>query len=74
MCGSIDNYRWRKKSIRIMKLSFLFLFVLFFNVMASNSFSQNEKIHLSVKNKTLINVMAEIERQSDYSFLYNSKW
>lgn len=73
MCGSIDNYRWRKKSIRIMKLSFLFLFVLFFNVMASNSFSQNEKIHLSVKNKTLNMVMAEIERQTDYNFLYNSK-
>lgn len=39
----VENYRWRKKSIRIMKLLFVFLFVLSFNVMANTAYSNNEE-------------------------------
>ena len=68
----VDFYRWRKKSIRIMKLSFVFLFVLFFNAFAYNSYAQREHVNLSMKNKSLKDVITEIERQTDYNFLYNS--
>ncbi len=55
-----------------MKLAFVFLFVLIFNGLASNGFSQNQQVTATVKNKTIKEVMTEIERQTDYTFLYNS--
>ena len=61
------------KIFLIMKMSF-FLFVLSVNaVFASESYAQNTFLTLSMTDKTVTEVLDEIERQSEFRFYYNSK-
>lgn len=54
-----------------MKIATLFLFVLIFCLHAENSNSQNVKVSLTKNNVELENVLTEIEKQTDYLFVYN---
>jgi TonB-linked SusC/RagA family outer membrane protein len=68
-----DKYRWRKKLSKVMRLSFFISFILVFNLLANDGDAQNKKIQVNLQNNTIREAIAEIERQSDYNFLYNSK-
>ena len=60
-----------KKLLLIMKLTTIFVF---FSVMAmaANTYSQGTRFDLNVKNASIIQVFDEIERVSDYGFLFKT--
>jgi TonB-linked SusC/RagA family outer membrane protein len=60
-----------KKLLLVMKLSTIFLFL---TVMAfsANTFSQETQFDLKVKNASIIQVFDEIERITDYGFLFKT--
>lgn len=60
-----------KHFFRIMKVTTLFLFVLIFCLHAENSNSQNVMITLKKNNAELESVLNDIEKQTDYLFVYN---
>ncbi len=68
-----DSYA-HMKTLKIMKLSLLFLVVGVLQVSASTSYSQNTKLSLEVSNKTVDNVLNEIEKLSEFYFVYNEKF
>lgn len=56
-----------------MKLSTLFLIISTFSMFASPSFSQSMKVDLNVENATIKEVLLEIRKQTNISFLYNNE-
>lgn len=62
-----------RKILRTMKLSTLFLVISTFSMLASPSLSQNMKVDLHVENATIKEVLLEIRKQTDISFLYNNE-
>lgn len=56
-----------------MRMTLLFLFVFAFQLQANNSYSQNTKIALDMKNTSIEKILQTIEEISEYYFLYNSK-
>jgi len=62
-----------KKIIKIMKVSFFICFTCMFSVLAGEVFSQGTKISLAVEKATIGQVIAQIEQQSDYFFLFTEE-
>ncbi len=54
-----------------MKLTLLLVLTGFLNLMASESYSQLARLTISLKNVTIEQVLAEIEENSEFSFVYN---
>ena len=61
------------KSFRIMKLTFLMLLVGLMQVSAS-LYSQTTRLTLDMRNSRVIDVLEEIEKQSEYRFAYSSEY
>jgi TonB-dependent starch-binding outer membrane protein SusC len=59
------------KAFRIMRLTLGLLLVIVVQGWAINSYSQKTVINLNMKNADLINVLEEIEHQTEFNFLYN---
>lgn len=57
------------RTLKIMKISFLMLFLCFFTITAGNVFSQQKELSLELNNVTLKKAISEIEKTSDYVFL-----
>ncbi len=72
-----DNIQLKNKNLkhffRIMKLLNLFLFVAIFTLSATNSYSQSEKVSLNKRDVKLEEVLSEIEKQTNYLFIYNDQ-
>lgn len=62
---------WHSKTLRIMRIA-LFLIILGFSNIYASVFSQNIKIDLSLKNVPLKEAFAQIEKKTDFKFLYRS--
>ncbi len=60
------------KSLKLMKLTFLFLMVGLMQVSAS-VYSQSTKLTLAMHNKKVVEVLDEIEKQSEFRFAYSSE-
>lgn len=60
-----------KKLIRMAKCTLLVFFLGVFQVMAVDSYAQMTKLSLKVDNESLEKVLARIEDQSEFFFLYN---
>ena len=60
-----------KKLLRIMKLTSILILVFVISVNAS-SYSQTTKLSITVKNGTFVDVLKQIENQSEYYFYYNN--
>ena len=56
-----------------MKMIVLFLFVFISGVFAGNANSQETKVSISKNNKLIREILGEIERQTDYLFVYSEK-
>jgi len=59
-------------------LTFMKVYVLLFlltigNVMATGVYSQNARISLNLSGKTVADVLSEIEKKSEFNFVYNNK-
>lgn len=59
------------KILRIMKLTLGLLLLLIVQGWAINSYSQKVVVNLDLKNADIIKVLDEIEKQTDYYFLFN---
>lgn len=68
---------WMKRRLKTllltMKLTTLFLFLAIFHVSAS-TYSQNTKFNIKLTEKTIKDVLGEIEDQSQFHFLYNDEF
>lgn len=62
-----------KKIPLCMRLSVIMLFVFIGLTYASGSYSQSTTLSLNVNNKTVQEVLDEIEKQSEFHFFYNNK-
>jgi TonB-linked SusC/RagA family outer membrane protein len=65
------SYLWRKIFLT-MKFIFIFLLLSICNSFA-DSYAQNEKLSVKAQNATLSEIITIIEKQSDYSFFYQSE-
>ena len=64
---------WNKKCYRIMRLTFLFLFLGLMQVSAS-LYSQNTKLNLDFRNTRVVDVLEAIENQSEFRFAYSAEY
>ena len=62
-----------KKLIMELKIAIMIVLLNVTNIFASETFSQTAKVSLDVTNKTLEQVMDEIEQQSEFYFIFNQK-
>jgi hypothetical protein len=53
-----------------MKLTYILLFFTLFQIQANNTYSQNVKVTLDCKEMNIEDVLSEIERKTDFKFLY----
>ncbi|NDV77967.1 SusC/RagA family TonB-linked outer membrane protein [Dysgonomonas sp. 511] len=56
-----------------MKITTFFLFIGILSVFAGNSYSQNARVTINQKNMQLEKLLAEIEKQTDYLFIYSNQ-
>lgn len=59
-----------KKTLSIMKITVLMLFVAFFQTMAVESYSQTTKVSVKAEQITLVELFSQIEKQSEFLFFY----
>lgn len=65
-------YKKYNKTLRIMKISTLLIFISVFNLLAESGYSQDKDISLKLANVyTIENVISEIEKTTDFVFIYN---
>ena len=64
--------RW-KKTIRIMKLTTGFILFAMFTASAVNTYSQNTRLNLNLKDATIVDIFREIERNSEFGFFFKSE-
>lgn len=58
------------KFLKIMKIYFLITFLCIFSVTAENIYSQSKTVSVELKNITLKDAFRELEKNSDYLFLF----
>lgn len=61
-----------KECFRIMRISFIFLFVCAFHMVATNTDAQNVKIEINTENMTVRQLINEIEKQTEYLILFRN--
>ena len=59
------------KILKIMRNALILLFLPLLQLLAENTYSQNTKLSLDLKNVKIENVLEEIEKQSEFYFAYN---
>lgn len=64
---------WASKTFRSMRLTIYVLLLATIQGFAFNSYSQATKLNLDMENTSVREVLANIEDQSEFYFLYNSK-
>lgn len=62
-----------KHFFRIMKITTLLFLVGILSIYAEDSYPQKARVTINEKNVSLDKVLAEIEKQTDYLFIYNDK-
>jgi TonB-linked SusC/RagA family outer membrane protein len=60
------------KALKIMKLSFIFSFITLLNLSAG-VYSQSQKFSISMNNAKLVEVLSQIEKESNISFYYRNE-
>lgn len=65
-----QNYHL-KKFLNVMRITTFFLFLCVFASFAANTSSQNAKVNISGSNMTVGNFIDQIEKQTDYLFVYS---
>lgn len=69
----IFSYPSIKKLIMELKIAFIIALVSVTNVLATSSYSQSAKVSLDMQEKSLEYVMDDIEKQSEFYFVFNQK-
>jgi len=63
-----------KKIFRVMKLTSFFLLISVITVWAGKTYSQTKTLNLNMERTTVKEVLSEIERQSEFYFMYSGKY
>lgn len=71
--GKINSFMLLLKLSRTMKLTIILFCISMGFSFASESYAQNTAISINMTNRTVLEVLEAIEKQSDYQFFYNSK-
>ena len=66
-------YHSLKKILLILRIAIFLLLVGFLQTQATDTYSQNTKLSISFSNTELVKVLDNIEKQSEFYFLYNEK-
>lgn len=64
---------WASKTFLCMRLTFYVLLLTVFQGFAVSSYSQSTKLNLELENTTVRDALLQIEENSEFYFLYNSK-
>jgi TonB-dependent starch-binding outer membrane protein SusC len=67
----VCSHQTLKKLIRGIKITFLIIFVSVSTALATTSYSQKAKVTLNIENKSLGAVIDEIQRQSEFNFIFD---
>ncbi|MDD4515313.1 TonB-dependent receptor [Massilibacteroides sp.] len=67
------KYPLQKQIFRIMRITAIILLVCVFSIHAENTHSQNRTVNFIKSNVYLNEIIEEIEKQTDYLFLYNNR-
>lgn len=67
------HFHYLKKTFKIMKITFFLLIASILQTFASNTYSQTTRLSLDFKNTKLVDVMDQIEDQTEFYFLFNEK-
>lgn len=70
---SVPYFKSNKHLIRIMKLTFIALFICITGLFATEGSSQTTRVNISMHNVNTGDIIEEIEKQTDYLFLYASE-
>ena len=65
-----QNYHL-KKFLNVMRITSFLLFLCVFASFATNTSSQNAKVNISGSNMTVGNFIDQVEKQTDYLFVYS---
>ena len=65
-------YREHDKTLLVMRNTILLILISTFQTLAVNVYAQNTRLSLDMKNATVKEVLQQIEKQSEFYFLYNS--
>jgi len=63
-----------EKLFKIMRLTCFFILVSVMSVLAGKTYSQTKLLNLNMDNATVKEVLAEIEKQSQFRFMYSGKF
>ncbi len=63
---------WISKLCRTMRITFFVLMTTVSQILATNLYSQNNRLSLNVKNAEVEDVLQEIERRTPFFFMYNA--
>ena len=67
----MSPFNTEDKTFRIMRLTFIALFVFSFSLLASVH-SQTMRININANNESTHSILEQIEQQTDYLFIYNT--
>ncbi len=67
------NNAYIRKMLTVMRITVLFCLLGVLQVTAANTYSQEARISLNVKDAAVSDVLREIEEKSEFFFLYNNK-
>ncbi len=67
--GNFPDFKGKRKLLLTMKLTLIFLLACFMQVSAT-VYSQSTKFNFDVKNKRIVDVLREIEDNSNFRFFY----
>lgn len=71
--GPGSYYPQVKKIVRCMKLTALLVIIAISQALATNSYSQGTRLSLNMNNTTVKNVLMEIEKNSEFFFMYSNE-
>ena len=67
-----DKYAVLKKGLIVMKITLLMILISTFNLLATDTYSQTARVSLKLNQASVKQVLKEIERSSEFYFLYNN--
>lgn len=70
-CSWASHWYALKKMFCVMKMTLFIILISFIQTIASDAYSQESLVSLNMRKASLEEVMKAIEKQSDYTFIYN---
>ena len=63
---------WKSKFLKRMRIVAILILISITQTFALDAYAQNKRLSLDVKNKTIINILEEIEDQSEFYFMFDA--